>query len=155
MLINRRRRQLRELMRTAKTVMALVGFTIFLVLPIREQAANARNVAAVTPSGSPKPASISPSKGPTAGGTHVTITGKGFQAGARVTFGSAAATSVTVQSSTQITATTPARPAGVVNVTVTNSNGQSASLNSAFTFVSPPTLSSISPLAVPPQGALT
>ena len=82
----------------------------------------------------------------------MTLAGTGFLARATVIFGSAAATSVTVQSSTLITATTPAASAGAVNVTVTNSNGQSASLSGAFTFVSPPTLNSISPASGPTTG---
>ena len=54
------------------------------------------------------------------GGTAVTITGTNFAAGATVTFGGTAATSVVVVSGTQITATTPAGSAGAVTVTVTN-----------------------------------
>jgi len=50
-----------------------------------------------------------------------------------VTFGSAAATGVTVVNSTTITATTPAGSAGAVTVTVTV-NGQSGSLASGFTY---------------------
>ena len=50
-----------------------------------------------------------------------------------MTFGSAAATGVTVVNSTTITATTPAGSAGAVTVTVTV-NGQSGSLVSGFTY---------------------
>ena len=49
----------------------------------------------------------------------MTITGTNFAAGATVTFGSAAATNVSVVNSTTITATTPAGSAGAVTVTVT------------------------------------
>jgi len=52
---------------------------------------------------------------------------------------------VTVVNSTTITATTPAGSAGAVTVTVTNSNGLSGSLASGFTYVVPPTVSSVSP----------
>src|SRR5208283_2407622 len=93
----------------------------------------------------PTLSSISPASGPDGGGTAVTLTGTGFLAGATVTFGSAAATAVTVVSPTQITATTPAGSAGAINVTVKNTNGQSASLSSGFTYASAPTLSGISP----------
>jgi hypothetical protein len=52
--------------------------------------------------------SISPGTGPGAGGTKVTITGTGFTAATRVTFGPAApARSYTVNSATSITAITP------------------------------------------------
>jgi hypothetical protein len=50
-----------------------------------------------------------------------------------------------VVSSTSITATTPAGSAGAVTVTVTNSNGLSGSLASAFTYIAPPTVSSVAP----------
>ena len=45
---------------------------------------------------------------------------------------------------TQITATTPAGTAGAATVTVTVS-GQSGSLANGFTYVAPPTVSSVSP----------
>jgi phospholipase C len=76
----------------------------------------------------PTVASISPTSGAAAGGTSVTITGANFASGATVTFGSAAASNVTVVNSTTITATTPANAPGAVNVTVTNSNQQSGTL---------------------------
>ncbi|HXP11144.1 MAG TPA: IPT/TIG domain-containing protein, partial [Acidobacteriaceae bacterium] len=92
----------------------------------------------------PTVSSVSPSNGPVAGGTAVTITGTNFAAGAKVTFGSTAATSVAVVNSTTITATTPAGSAGAATVTVT-ANGQSGSLASAFTYIAQPTVSSVSP----------
>ncbi|MGH9195526.1 MAG: phospholipase D-like domain-containing protein, partial [Acidimicrobiia bacterium] len=57
--------------------------------------------------GPPTVTNVSPSSGPTAGGTNVTITGTNFVAPATVTFGGTAATSVVVVSATSITATTP------------------------------------------------
>ncbi len=85
-------------------------------------------VAAPTVSG------VTPSSGVTAGGTSVTITGTGFVSGATVTFGGTAATSVTVVNATVITATTPAKAAGVVNVVVTNPDTQVGTLTNGFTF---------------------
>src|SRR6202008_444350 len=79
-----------------------------------------------------------------AAGTAVTITGTNFASGATVTFGGTAATNVVVVSGTQITATTPAHAAGAVTVTVTV-NSQSGSLTNGFTYVVPPTVSSVSP----------
>ena len=102
--------------------------------------------------GSPTVSSVSPNNGSTAGGTSVTITGTNFASGATVTFGGTAATSVTVVSSTTITATTPAGTAGAVTVTVTNPGGQSGSLSSGFTYVVAPTVSSVSPNNGPPAG---
>jgi hypothetical protein len=88
--------------------------------------------------------SVSPNTGTTAGGTAVTITGTNFAPGAMVTIGGTAATNVVVASATQITATTPASSAGAATVTVTV-NGQSGSLTNGFTYVVPPTVSSVSP----------
>ena len=94
----------------------------------------------------PTVSSVSPSSGPTNGGTAVTITGANFAAGATVTFGGTAATNVNVASSTSITATTPANAAGAVSVVVTNTGGQSGTLTSGFTYTAPaPTVSSVSP----------
>jgi hypothetical protein len=78
--------------------------------------------------------SVSPNTGTTTGGTHVTLTGKNFVSGARVTFGGAAATSVVVVSATQITASTPPHKPGAVNVVVTNPGGQSGTLAGGFTY---------------------
>jgi hypothetical protein len=89
--------------------------------------------------------SVSPNNGSLAGGTAVTITGTNFAAGATVTFGSTAAANAAVVNATTITATTPASSAGAVTVTVTNNNGMSGSLAGAFTYLAPPTVSSVSP----------
>jgi hypothetical protein len=78
--------------------------------------------------------SVSPNTGTTTGGTHVTLTGKNFVSGARVTFGGVAATSVVVVSATQITASTPPHKPGAVNVVVTNPGGQSGTLAGGFTY---------------------
>ena len=87
---------------------------------------------------SPTVSAVSPNTGPTAGGASVTITGANFASGATVTFGGAAATNVSVTSGSSITATTPARPAGAVNVVVTNTNGSSGTLTGGYTYTSPP-----------------
>ena len=100
----------------------------------------------------PSIAAVSPSAGPMAGGTSVTITGADFAAGASVQFGGAAATSVNVASATSIVATTPAFAAGVVDVVVTNSDGQSATRPGGFTYVGPPAVTAISPVAGPTGG---
>jgi hypothetical protein len=92
---------------------------------------------------------ISPASGTAAGGTAVTITGTGFQAGATVSLGGTPATGVTVVSSATIAATTPAHAAGAANVIVTNSDTQSGTLTQGFTYTEvsnpPPTLTGISP----------
>ena len=53
----------------------------------------------------------------------MTITGTGFTGATKVLFGTVAATSFTVVSSTQITAASPARAAGEYDVFVTTPRG--------------------------------
>jgi hypothetical protein len=77
---------------------------------------------------------VSPHRGSIEGGTRVTVTGDNFISGATVTLGGAAATSVVVISGTQITVTTPPHKQGGVNVVVTNPDGQSGALSSAFIY---------------------
>jgi hypothetical protein len=66
----------------------------------------------------------------------VTVTGTGFVSGATVKLGGTTATNVTVNSSSTITATTPAHAAGTVDVVVTNSDGQSGTLSGGYTYTS-------------------
>ncbi|SDI91049.1 IPT/TIG domain-containing protein [Frankineae bacterium MT45] len=68
----------------------------------------------------------SPSVGPVAGGTTVTLTGTGFVGITNVTFGTTAGTAVTVASATKLTVVAPAHAAGLVDVRVTGSYGTSA-----------------------------
>ncbi len=89
--------------------------------------------------------SLTPTSGPSTGGTAVTITGTNFVAGATVTFGGTAATGVTVVSTPAITATTPAHAAGAVSVVVRNPDSQSATLSNGFTYNPPPTVTSVAP----------
>lgn len=99
--------------------------------------------------------SASPASGPTSGGTVVTVNGAGFQAGATVAFGSTQSSAVTVASSTQISAMSPPESSGTVAITVTNPNAQSATLPSAFTYNSGPSVSSVSPNSGPVTGGTT
>lgn len=95
---------------------------------------------------------ISPVSGATTGGTSVTINGSNFVSGATITFGGTAATSVVFVNSTQLTAVTPAKAAGAVNVVVTNPGGQSATLTNGFTYVAGLAVTSISPTSGPDTG---
>ncbi len=90
---------------------------------------------------------ITPATGPTAGATAVTLTGTEFGAGATVTVGGVAATSVVAASATSLTAVTPAGVAGAVAGVVTKADGQSATLAAGYTYTqsAPPTVTSISP----------
>ena len=59
---------------------------------------------------------VSPNSGSVNGGDRVVVAGAGFQSDATVMFGGVAARDITVASSTEIDATTPAHAAGVVDV---------------------------------------
>ena len=76
--------------------------------------------------GGPFITGISPSAGPSGGGTIVTITGGGFTNTTSVTFGGLFATSVFVINDSTISAVSPASIAGVVDVRVTTPLGTSA-----------------------------
>ena len=86
----------------------------------------------------PTVSNVSPASGPTAGGTSLTITGTNLTGASAVTVGGTAATSVVVDSATQITATTPAGAVGTVDVVVTTPAGSSATgAGATFTYVAP------------------
>ncbi|MCE0539506.1 IPT/TIG domain-containing protein [Kineosporia rhizophila] len=96
----------------------------------------------------PKPVitAMNPTRGPTAGGTSVTITGTNLTGATGVSFGGTAATSFSVDSATQITAVAPAGSAGPVDVRVNTSGGQSDVVTAdEYTYVAVPTVSGLSP----------
>jgi hypothetical protein len=95
--------------------------------------------------------SITPDSGTTAGGTAVTITGTNFVSGASlgVTIGGSPATSVVYGSSTSITAVMPAGTAGATWVNITNGNGGFVNTSGAYTYVTPPMITLISPSSGP------
>jgi len=112
--------------------------------------------------GSPKPSShpvvtgVLPVKGPTSGGTVVTVTGTGFTGATAVRFGTTAGTSLTVNSSTKITIRSPAHAAGIVDVRVTTVGGTSTtSAADGFTYAALPTVTSISTASGPTSGGTT
>jgi IPT/TIG domain len=89
---------------------------------------------------------VSPSAGPTAGGTTVTITGTNLTGASAVKFGATAAGSFTVNSATKITATAPAKAAGMVDITVTTTGGTSATgAADQYTYQAPPSASISTP----------
>ncbi|WP_181408820.1 IPT/TIG domain-containing protein [Schumannella soli] len=100
----------------------------------------------------PRVDGISPSSGPEAGGTVVTITGAGFTGATGATFGG---TPGIIQSvtDTQITVKTPYHVAGAVPVIVTTAAG--ASLPGSFTYVPALALTSAVPNTGPLAGGTT
>ncbi len=90
--------------------------------------------------------SIVPEDGHSAGGTAVTIYGSNFTStfDTSIDFGGANATTVNVIDYGTITCNTPAHSAGLVDLSVTSTNGTGILWN-AFTFHNPPGISSVYP----------
>lgn len=90
---------------------------------VTAQVLGANNPNPAPPGPLPDLVSLLPTSGPTAGGTSVVLTGTDFTGATAVSFGGVAAASFTVDSSTQITAVTPALTAGAKDVSVTTPYG--------------------------------
>jgi hypothetical protein len=104
----------------------------------------------------PTPAisSVSPPIGPASGGTPATIAGSDFQSGATVKFGTSTAT-VFAQSPTSISCVAPPGSPGAVDVSVTNPDGQIATLSGGFVYVPNLTLASVAPTVAAPGTTVT
>src|SRR5688572_12891478 len=85
------------------------------------------------PTSLPAVFSLFPNSSPSDVATTVVVKGAGFTSGATVSIGGAA-TQVTFRNSSQIVATIPAHPVGVVDVIVTNPDGRSGSLTGGFRY---------------------
>jgi phosphodiesterase/alkaline phosphatase D-like protein len=83
-------------------------------------------------------------KGSAGGGTAITITGTNLSGATAIKFGASNAASFTVNSSTSISAVTPAAPGGKVDVTVTTPGGTSA-VNTKDRFQFLPVVTALSP----------
>jgi IPT/TIG domain len=95
---------------------------------------------------------VSPDRGPTKGERSVTITGSELAGASAVDFGSASATSFQVNSENSITAVSP-EGSGTVDVTVTTAEGTSpVGPSDQFTYVPPPTVTSVGPSRGPETG---
>lgn len=75
------------------------------------------------PTPAPVIASITPTVGPMAGGTQVTIAGTNFYGTTSVTFGGVAATNVNIVSNLLVQVTTPAGTTATANVTLYTPGG--------------------------------
>ena len=107
---------------------------------------------AVTQAPVPAVTAVSPGGGVPAGGTSVNIMGSGFTGAAQVAFGSTQATSFTVNSDNEITATAPPG-SGTDDVVVTTTKGISA--NSAadeYIYADAPVVQVVSPTSGPEAG---
>ena len=96
----------------------------------------------------PRVSGVSPSSGPAAGGTTVTITGSGFTGTENVRFGEKYAWDLTVADDSHLRVTTPESPPGLVPVSVKNDVGVGSSQepSAMFLYEFPfPELTSISP----------
>jgi len=98
------------------------------------QAAVGPNVAATPDAVAPTLTSLTPTTGPEAGGTQVTITGSGFTGTTGVTFDGNDAINFNVISDTEIVASTPPG-VGVVDVAVQKTGVTDGVLTNAFTYV--------------------
>ncbi len=121
---------------------------------------NAYTVSAPIVQPAPTLTSVSPNNGPTNQSISITLTGTNFAAGATVKLGTLSLGSITLVSSTQLRAVVSANTAaqGVYSLTVTNSDGQSATLTNAYTVTPPPvapTISQITPNVVTNSTATT
>lgn len=78
-----------------------------------------------TPALAPIVTAISPTTGSVNGGEAFTITGSNFTGATGVQFGLVAGTNLSVANDTSLTVTSPAQPAGVIDVVVVDAAGSS------------------------------
>ncbi|HEX4438585.1 MAG TPA: IPT/TIG domain-containing protein [Thermoanaerobaculia bacterium] len=107
--------------------------TITVTNPDGQSKTSASGIITIATGPVPTVTGIAPTSGPAAGGTAVTLTGTDFLAGAGVTIGGAAATSVNVTGATSADAVTPALSPGTLNdVVLTNLDSQKGTLPNGF-----------------------
>nr|WP_238393345.1 IPT/TIG domain-containing protein [Myxacorys almedinensis] len=95
---------------------------------------------------SPRIFGIQPRSGASTIGVPVTVSGNDFLPGAELLFGGQLATNIVV-STTQISATTPIQPnlSGLVDLQVTNLDGQSDRVSGGYEYIPPPRISDVQP----------
>jgi hypothetical protein len=136
---------------TVKQHLAAVVGVLVLVLGLLASSAPREADAATNPTIS----GVSPTSGVVTGGNPVTVTGEGFLPGAALFIGGSPASGVVVVSGTRISATAPRGTLGSANVTVTNADGGSQTLNGGYFYTEPGnvlTLTSLSTTSGPIRG---
>lgn len=98
----------------------------------------------------PTVTALNPTSGSTAGGTTITISGTNLGTTSSVTFGGTTAT-LGARNPNSVTVLTPTRAAGNVDVVLTTAGG-SATVPGGYTYVSPPTVTAVSPNQGPSAG---
>ncbi len=99
---------------------------------------------------------VSPTSGPRAGGTTVTVTGSGFTGATHVLFGNTPGTGLSVTSDTQLTVRAPSHSLGLTHVhVITPAGGSPAVTADEYTFEPLPTVTAISPTSGPHAGGTT
>lgn len=91
----------------------------------------------------PSVASLAPVSGSSFGGNVITIAGSNFQTGATIKIDGAVCTEPNIVSASSMTCKTPSHAVGAVNVVVQNPDAQMGTLASGFTYVTPPTYTSL------------
>ena len=113
--------------------------------PVANQIPGDEELIAADVVGAPVLTAATPSLGPTAGGTAVTIAGSRLAEVTAVTFGGVPATDVTALSDSEVRATAPPHAAGAADVRAGNVAGQSPTVAAgSFTYVAPPVLGKLS-----------
>ena len=150
---------------TAATSISATASTVRFTTPAK--AAGTYSVAVTSPFGTstltnaltylpvPTVSSLSQNLGSSSGGQSIVVSGTALGSTSSVTFGGTAGI-ITARTSTSVTVTTPLKAASTtaVSVVVTTPGG-SVSQASAFTFASPPTLTTVSPVVTSGTGGGT
>ena len=104
---------------------------------------------ATPPTGPPIVTTVSPDCSPAGEATSVSVMGSNFKAGAMVTFGGVACDSVTVISTDEIACTAPPQLPSVVNVAITNPDGETGTLLGGFTYWGTPAVLGLHEIHLP------
>jgi hypothetical protein len=94
---------------------------------------------------------FTPSRGPVAGGTSVTLSGRGFIPGTTVTIGGVALVGMSIDGERTITGATPPGTAGVSPVLIANTGG-TVEVPGGFTYVEDVAVQSVTPPSGPAAG---